>query len=185
MTVFKPTTITVVPSSIGPRQAAKTQSRIQELLTALTPRRVPRDQFACLVRRITNVRAISPSIPACKRFCRPGRDSVAFTLLPHNRPAFRLNSISPVTLFPQLCRETRRPLRAPSLPKNPVTARIFMKTIIKPRMPFFPSCIMDLGALASPECAVLRRHSRAHMYSCARGSASPCRLPRLGSLTIE
>jgi hypothetical protein len=38
-------------------------------------------------------------------------------------------------------------------PENPVTARISMKTIIKPRMPFFPSCILVLGVLFSPERA--------------------------------
>ena len=39
-----------------------------------------------------------------------------------------------------------------------------MKTIVKPRMPFFPSCIMDLGALASSEYAAC---GDTPIYSCA------------------
>ena len=49
-------------------------------------------------------------------------------------------------------------------PANRVTTRISMKTIIKPRMPFFPSCIMDLGALASSEYAAC---GDSPIYSCA------------------
>jgi hypothetical protein len=70
-----------------------------------------------------------------------------------NMRAFRLNPNLPVTLFRQLYRETRRFLRVIVSPTNPVTGCISMKTIIKLRMPFFSSCIMVLGALASPECA--------------------------------
>jgi hypothetical protein len=44
-------------------------------------------------------------------------------------------------------------------PENPVTARIFLKTIIKPLMPFFPSCILVLGVIFSPRTRRLRRHS--------------------------
>jgi len=71
-------------------------------------------------------------------------------------------------------------------PENRVTGCISMKTIIKPRMPFFPSGIMDLGAFASSEMplAATLPYTLAP-DSCARGSSLPCRLPRLGSLTTE
>src|SRR5277367_4853169 len=62
-----------------------------------------------------------------------------------------LTLISPITLFQQLYRKILRFLRFVISPENPITGYILMKTITKLRMPFFPSCIMDLGALASPE----------------------------------
>jgi hypothetical protein len=74
--------------------------------------------------------------------------------------------------------------------KNSVTGCISMKTIIKPRKPFFPSCIMDLGALASPEYPACGDTPAALPYtlapaSCARGSSQACRLPRHGSFVIS
>jgi hypothetical protein len=70
-----------------------------------------------------------------------------------NRQAFALTPIFAVTLFRQLRTETRWfPPRHISR-KNSVTGSIPMKTIIKPRMTFFPSGIMDLGALFSLERA--------------------------------
>jgi hypothetical protein len=57
-----------------------------------------------------------------------------------------------------------------------------MKTIIEPRMPFFPSCIMVLGALAAPECdacddtpAVLHIFLRRTLAPAARLYLAVCR----------
>jgi len=70
-------------------------------------------------------------------------------------------------------------LRVAISPENPVTAGIFMKTIIKLRMRFFPYCIMGFKDSRFTRIRRLRRYSR------ARGSSLPCRLPRLRSLTTE
>jgi hypothetical protein len=54
-------------------------------------------------------------------------------------------------------------------PKNPVTAPISMKTIIKLRMPFFHSCTIELGALYLPESTASgNTPSWLLNYSCAR-----------------
>jgi hypothetical protein len=50
------------------------------------------------------------------------------------------------------------------LSENRVTGCICMKTIIKPRKPFFPSGIMELGALASSGYAAC---GDTPIYSCA------------------
>jgi hypothetical protein len=78
-----------------------------------------------------------------------------------------ITPISPVTLFRQSCRETRRPLRVIISSENPVTARISMKTIIKPQTSFFPSCIMDLGALASSNIPLAATLPQRSYDSCA------------------
>jgi hypothetical protein len=105
-----------------------------------------------------------------------------------SKPKPALTLISPLTLFRQLHWETRRRSRRHTSPGKSVTARTSMKTIMKPGKPFFPSCIMDLGALASPKCAACRDTPAEAPYtltltSCVRGSSPPCRLLRLGSLT--
>jgi hypothetical protein len=70
-----------------------------------------------------------------------------------NRPSLRLNPISPVALFRQSYRKLAGFLRDTISPENSITARIFMKAIIKPLTPFSPYRIMDLGTLTSPEYA--------------------------------
>jgi len=111
----------------------------------------------------------------------------AHTFFRRNSRLPALTPILAVTLIRQLCRETRSFPSAPTSPTNSITARISMKTITKPRKPFFPSCIMDLGALFSLErgaCATLwpARPDTLNILmsdSCARSLSLSCRSPRL------
>jgi hypothetical protein len=80
-----------------------------------------------------------------------------------------LNSHSSQSLYP---RNDAPKLARPSSPRNPVTARISLITLIKLRMPFFPSCIIVFRDSLSP--GFLRPRL-----------AQPCRSPRLRSLTTE
>jgi hypothetical protein len=119
---------------------------------------------------------------------RSGTHSATLTRFPPDRPAFRHNS-RPCSYFLPAMIPGNSPVSPRHIfPENPVTARISMKTTIKLRKPFFPSCIMDLGTLASPDFAACGETPARLPYtlapdSCARGSSLPCRLPRLGSLT--
>jgi hypothetical protein len=70
-----------------------------------------------------------------------------------NRPAFRRNPHLSDRFVPAMIPGKFARLSAPYLFGKSVTGCISMKTIIKPRIPFFPSCIMDLGTLTSPEYA--------------------------------
>ena len=100
-----------------------------------------------------------------------------------------LTLISPVFISAVIPGSPAR-FSASYLSAKSVTACIFMKTIAKLQMPFFPSCIMDLGTLASPGDPACGDTPAVLPYtlapdSCARDSSLPCRLPRLGSLTTE
>jgi hypothetical protein len=70
----------------------------------------------------------------------------------------KLNSVGPNShlcshFIPPMTPESSPIFPCHISPENLVTARISMKTLIKPRMPFFPSCILVLGVLFSPERA--------------------------------
>jgi hypothetical protein len=66
----------------------------------------------------------------------------------------------------------------PISPAEPATGRISVKTIIKRRMPFSPSCIMNLGSLFVTRICRLLRHSRLAKTLVRPRLAQPCRSPR-------
>jgi hypothetical protein len=83
-----------------------------------------------------------------------------------NRPAFRLTLIPTVTLFRKLYRETRRFLRVNISMENSVTSCISMRTLIKLRKHFFPSCIIGFRGTRFTRVCRFRRHSRqSHIHS--------------------
>jgi len=97
-----------------------------------------------------------------------GRNSVMLTVFRRNSPAFRPNPHLSGHFLPAVIPGTRRFLRDNISSENPVTSCISMKTLIKLRKRFFPSCIMDLGALASPEWAACGdTPGKSHIHSCA------------------
>jgi hypothetical protein len=125
------------------------------------------------------------------RFCDPKHNSVMLTSFPRNRPALRLNSYLSAHFIPAMIPGKLFVSSASiSLSGNSITACIFMKTIIKPQKPFFPSCIMDLGALASPEYPACGDTPTALPYNYCADFLRPRlvstgRLPRHGSLVVS
>ena len=81
----------------------------------------------------------------------PDAIQLCLHILRRNRTAFRPNSHLSSHFDPAIIPGTRRSLRANIFPENPVTGCISVKILIKLREPFFPSGIIDLGALASLE----------------------------------
>jgi len=137
-----------------------------------------------LVRRLSTPQHAAPLVSGLFRdpFPRVGTSAIpdaiqlCLHILRRNRPAFRLNPHLSGHFIPAMTPRTRRFLRVNISPTNPVTGCIPMKTLIKPRMPFFPSCIMGLGALASSECAACgdtptRLPATLAPDFCARGSS--------------
>jgi hypothetical protein len=104
----------------------------------------------------------------------------------------------PSTSNSHLCSYTSpaiMPQNSPASPRdislrNPITGCIYMKTIIKRRMSFFPSCIIGSGLTFQANAPHAAARCQASQIFCDRTLAPParqvsCRSPRPRSLTTE